>query len=350
MLPNRHRPRRSVAPTRTALLASLAILVLAAALAGVTASAQGEPRRLTAEAFGETLTLEVRDLPAELAREVLRDAFRHLQATETLLEEAEARLNADPRTERAVGLEPPVLELLERAQVYCGWSEGAVGPLGGSLRDHWRAVAGNPTPPPVSPALAASAGCDRMRLDPGSATARLAAGSRVDLAPFAAGFAVDRAVAKLKELGSANGRVRLGRIERAFGPGPYRVDAWGQPLPTGWPTSLPAFEGYDEPLDRLLLGDGSLAVLWRADWPAGEPVHVDLRDGRPPDGVWATVVLTERAVDAQALAVAAMVLGSREGRFRMAGLTPEPSVLWLMGSGRGRPLRSEFNWSDVPTS
>lgn len=346
MHPKRHRPRAPRALTRTP---SLALLALAVAVAAAPASARGEPRRLTAEAFGETLTLEVRDLPAERARQVLHDAFRHLQATETLLAEAEERLNADPRTERAVILEPPVLELLERTQVYCAWSGGAVGALGGSLRDHWRAVAGNPTPPPVSPALAATAGCDRMSLDPGSATARLAAGSRVDLSPFAAGFAVDRTVAKLRELGSANGRVRLGRIERAFGPGPYRVDAWGEPLPAGWPTSLPAFEGYDEPLDRLLLGDGSLAVLWRADWPAGEPVHLDLRSGRPPDGVWATVVVTERAVDAQALAVTAMVLGSREGRFRMAGLSPEPSVLWLMGSGRGRPLRSDLNWSKVPT-
>jgi thiamine biosynthesis lipoprotein ApbE len=343
---NRHRPRALSAPTRTP---SLSLLALAVAVAAAPASGQGEPRRLTAEAFGEPVTLEVRDLPAEQARNVLHDAFRHLQATEALLAEAEERLNADPRTERTVWLEPPVRVLLERTQVFCHWSGGAVGPLGGSLRDHWRAVAGNPTPPPVSAALAATAGCDRMVLDPTSETVRVAAGSRVDLSPFAAGFAVDLAVAKLRELGSANGRVRLGRIERAFGPGPYRVDAWGEPLPAGWPTSLPAFEGWDEPLDRLLLGDGSLAVLWRADWPAGEPVHVDLRNGQPPDGVWATVVVTERAIDAQALAVTAMVLGSREGRFRMAGLTPEPSVLWLMGSGRGRPLRSDLNWSDVPT-
>jgi thiamine biosynthesis lipoprotein ApbE len=335
---------RAAAP----LLSSLSLLALAALAAG-TASAQGEPRRLTAEAFGEPLTLEVRDLPAERAREVLRDAFRHLQATEALLVEAEERLNADPRIERAVGLPPEVLELLERTQFYCAWSEGAVGALGGSLRDHWRAVAGNPTPPPLSPALAATARCDRMTLDPLSATARLAPGSRVDLGPFAAGFAIDRTVAKLRELGSGNGRVRLGRLERAFGPGPYRVDAWGKPLPSGWPTSLPVFEGYDEPMDSLLLSDGSLAVLWRADWPAGGPLHLDLRDGRPPDGVWATVVVTEGAMDAQALAVTAMVLGSREGRFRMAGLAPEPSVLWLMGSGRGRPLRSDLNWSDVPT-
>lgn len=344
----RQLPRGLAAPP-PALLARLALLALAVSLAAPPAGAQGEPRRLTAEAFGEPLTIEVRDLAAERAPEVLRNAFRHLQDTERLLTEAEERLNADPRSERAVGLEPAVVALLERAQDYCTWSEGAVGPLGGSLRDHWRAVAGNPSPPPVPEALAATSACDRLAVDPESATVRVAAGSRVDLSPFAAGYAVDRTVERLRELGSGNGRVRLGRIERAFGSGPYRVDAWGDPLPAGWPTALPTFEGRDEPLDRLRLADGSLAVLWRADWPAGEPRHVDLRNGRPPDGIWATVAVTELAVDAQALAVTAMVLGSREGRFRMAGLTPEPSVLWLMGSGRGRPLRSDLNWSQVPT-
>ena len=306
-----------------------------------------EPRRLRAEALGLPLSVEVRDLTAAAAEEALRDAFRHLQATVRLLEETEERLNADARSERAVTVEAPAFELLRRAREFCRWSDGAVGPLGGGLRDHWQAAAGNPSPPPVSPALAEAAACDRLALDPETSTVRVAAGSRVALAPFATGFAVDRTVEKLRELGVANGRVRLGRIERAFGAGPRRVDDWGEPLPAGWPAALPTFEGHSEPLDRLRLTDHSLAVLWRADWPGDHPLHVDQRNGRPPEGVWATVAVTELAVDAQALAVAAMVLGSREGRFRMAGLEPEPSVLWLMGRGRGRALRSDLNWADL---
>lgn len=327
--------------------------ILLAALAAAPAAplpadaSEAEPRRLSAEAFGAPVEIEVRDLSAERARTVLRDAFHHLRDTERLLAAAEERLNVDARNERVVVLEPPVLALLERAQSFCHWSGGAVGPLGGSLADHWRAVAGNPAPPPVPAELAATAGCDRLALDTAGGTARVAAASRVDLSPFAVGFAIDRTVETLRELGATNARVRVGRIERTVGPGPRAVDSWGEPLPPGWPTTLPTFEGYERPIDRLRLNDGSLAVLWRADWPGDRPLHVDQRTGRPPGGVWATVAVTELAIDAQALTVAAMVLGVREGRFRMAGLNPEPAVLWLMGSGRGRPLRSDLNWSDL---
>lgn len=332
-----------------ALLPTIALLVVAHAVPPHAEAAEPEPRRLTAEAFGSSLEIEVRDLPPQRARTVLRDAFHHLRDTERLLAEAEERLNTDAQSERAVALPAPALTLLERAQSFCHWSNGAVGPLGGGLIDHWRAVGANPAPPPVPASLAATTGCDRLALDPESATARVAAGSRVDLGPFAVGFAIDSTVEKLRELGAGNGRVRVGRIERAFGPGPHAADAWGDPLPPGWPASLPDFEGYETPFDRLRLTDGSLAVLWRADWPSDRPLHVDLRTGRPPGTVWATVAVTELALDAQALAVAAMVLGAREGRFRMAGLAPEPAILWLMGSGRGRPLRSDLNWSRVET-
>lgn len=332
-----------------ALGSSIALLVVALAAPLPAGASEAEPRRLTAEAFGAPVEIEVRDLSAERARTVLRDAFHHLRDTERLLSEAAERLNADAQTERAVALAPPVLTLLERAQSFCHWSNGAVGPLGGGLLDHWRAVGANPAPPPVPASLAATTACDRLALDPVSATARVAAGSRVDLRPFAVGFAIDRTVETLRERGSGNGRVRVGRIERAFGPGPHPADAWGDPLPPGWPASLPDFESYEEPVDRLRLTDGALAVLWRADWPAGRPLHVDLRTGRPPGTVWATVAVTELALDAQALSVAAMVLGAREGRFRMAGLSPEPAILWLMGSGRGRPLRSDLNWSRIDT-
>lgn len=298
-----------------------------------------EPVRLSSRALGEEVRIEVRDLPADRGEAALRAALARLREVGELLGTSTERLNSDAGHERTVTLEAAAAELLARALEFCTWSRGAHGPLGGSLAAHWRAAAGNPAPPPVPAALAESAACDRLELAPDNTTARIAAGTRVDLSGFATGFAIDRAVEALREAGAGNGRLQVGRTMRAFGPGPPEADG------RGWPVVLPVFEGYERPLEEIFLDDASLAIVWRADWPAGRPLHLDQRTGAPPGAVWATVAVSELAVDAQAVAVAALVLGAREGRFRTANLEPEPSVLWLLGRGGGRPLLLELNWS-----
>lgn len=300
-----------------------------------------EPLRLSGRVFGEAAVLEVRDLRDRDAEAALRSGFQELRELQDLLEEARGALNADATTERAVTVSPPVVELLSRALQFCIWSEGAVGPLGGSLADHWQAVAGNPSPPPVPAELVASTACDRLSVDRQAGAVRIAAGSRVSFEPFAVGFAVDRTVEALRAAGADNGVVRVGRVQRAFGPGPPAAGG------RGWPGVLPAFEGYDQPFDVVPLDERALAVEWRADWPTDLPRHVNQRTGASPAEAWATAAVTELAIDAQALAVAAMVLSPREGRYRMASLEPEPAVLWLLGRGQGRPLRRDLNWSDL---
>lgn len=335
------RTLRSLLTVVTVGAALAAVAALAADPPGGGPAPADEPLRLSARAFDQDVALEVRDLPEAEANTVLRTAFERLQKLEALLEEARRKLNAEATTGRTVAVEPPVMDLLSRALQYCSWSEGALGPLGGSLEAHWDAVAGNPSPPPVPATLAATAGCGHMVLDRDNGLVLVAAGSRVSFAGFAAGFAVDRTVDALRELGASNGTVQIGRILRGFGPGPS--PAAGR----GWPAVLPAFEGYGRPFGTVRLDDQALAVVWRADWPADHPLLVDQRTGKPPDDVWAAAAVTELAVDAQALAVAGLVLGPREGRFRMAALKPEPSILWLLGTGRGRPLRRDLNWPDL---
>lgn len=301
-----------------------------------------EAVRLSGRALGEDVAIEVRDLPAAAGEAAVRAGLARLREVADLVATTTERLNSDAGGERAAALEPAATELLARALDFCAWSQGAHGPLGGSLAAHWRAAAGNPSPPPVPAALAESAACERLELAADGATARIAAGSRVDLAGFAAGFAADRAAEALRAAGAGNAIVQVGRVVRAYGPGP--PEAGGR----GWPVSLPVFEGYDRPLDEVVLDDASLALVWRADWPPGRPRHLDQRTGAPPAAVWATVAVSELAVDAQAVAVSALVLGAREGRFRIANLEPEPSVLWLLGRGNGRPLRAELNWAALP--
>lgn len=331
-------------PRLRSLISILPVLLVLPTFGAATvpgAKAAVEPLRLSGRAFGETVALEVRDLAEREADLALRAAFARLREVERELAEATEALNDDASSERAVTVAPPIVELLGRAIQFCTWSQGAVGPLGGALRAHWLAAAGNPSPPAVPAELVATARCDRIALDAETGTVRVAAGSRVDLAPFAAGFAVDRTVDALREGGVGNGFVRIGRIERGFGAGP--APGAGR----GWPAALPTFEGYEQPFDVVRLEDRALAVIWRAEWPPHHPLHVDQRTGALTDQVWAAAAVTELAIDAQALVVAGVVLGPREGHFRMAALEPEPSVLWLLGRGQGRPLRRDLNWSDL---
>ena len=381
-------PRRSTPSARRADLRprlrppfSLAVLCLCVALvatilggatsagtAADAADASATPVRIESQAFGRKVVVEVAasdgagktgESGQAGAREAAREAAERMAQLERRLDEAVDRLDGDASpeagaspagsatgagpNEREVVVDREIADLLARTLKFCEWSGGADGPLGGLLREHWRAVGGNPTPPPVPPAATESAACNNLAIDPEETgdrvRVRIAAGSRLDLSGFAPGFAVDQAIEALRDRGFGNARVRLGRIVRAIGDGP------GGGERPGWPTLLPTFEGYDRPLEELTLHDQALAVVWRADWPAGQPRYVDQRSGEPPSATWATVVVTELAVDAQALGVSALVLGGREGRFRIAGLKPVPSVLWLQGAGQGRPLIMELNWT-----
>ncbi|HSM52230.1 MAG TPA: FAD:protein FMN transferase, partial [Thermoanaerobaculia bacterium] len=192
--------------------------------------AEAEAVRLSGRALGEEVAIEVRDLSAAAGEAAVRAGLARLEEVADLVAATTERLNADAGSERTVALEPPAAELLARTLDFCAWSQGAHGPLGGSLAAHWRAAAGNPSPPPVPAALAESAGCERLELAADGATARIAAGSRVDLSGFAAGFAVDRAIEALRGAGAANGIVQAGRVVRAFGPGPPWAGGRGWPV------------------------------------------------------------------------------------------------------------------------
>lgn len=340
-------------------LATCLLVPPAAALAASPPANASKPDalELEAKAFGRPVEIEVAGLSPQATRSALHKAFDRLHEVEDRIETDTGKIDRGTELEREVTVSAETADLLERAEHFCTWSQGAHGPLGGDLAAHWRAVGSNPSAPPPGRALVASAACNHLTVDSKASRVWIAAHSRVDLDGFASGFAVDQAVAALRAAGVTNARVRVGRIIRAFGPGPMDSDASAEASGTegsddssdstgkGWTVSLPVFEGFRRPLDHVVLRDQSLAIIWRADWTDGTPRYVDQRTGQPPSGVWATIAVTQLAVDAEALAASAMVLGSREGRFKIAALEPHPSVLWLLGSGKGKPLLTDYNWA-----
>lgn len=309
--------------------------------------------RVTSPVFGEVMEIEVAGLAgAEAAGPAEAAAREALGAAEALARDADPeRSGALAALNAAAGagarpLSAALAALLSRALDICLWSEGAHGPLGRDLNHLWGIrfpVAALPASPELAAAVRA-AGCNNLQLDARLGTVTLAAGAGLDLRGFAAGAVVDRAVEVLQQRGVATGLVRLGEVWRGFGEGPAGK---------GWPVLLPALPGQAEPPGPLWLRDRSLARVSLRDRPlriAGEELaaYLNQRTGRPAAGTLAAAVSTERALDAEALAVALLITGPREGQMRLGSLQPRPAVQWALGSGEGDPLLIEYHWSELP--
>lgn len=328
-----------------------AIVALGLLVATALPAQHPEPIRMATPAFGTTAEVEARDLPAAAAGPAVEAALTEIFALSQLTDPQGGQPGGIGLLNRHAGqgrqiVDPRVAELLLRGLQFCIWSGGAYGPLGGHLRQIWSERPDPGRPPAVGDLRLAvgHAECSRLKLRsaepaagqnrPGT-TAELAAGSRVDLAGIARGYAIDRAVEILEAHGARNVWVEIGDVWRARGGGPDG---------RGWLAELPTPQGHDEPLDLLWLRDQALAIV---GFDTGNVPVIDQRTGVPPQGVVSVVAVTELAVDAEPLVRALFVLGHREGHMRLGTLQPRPSVYWLLGQGVGAPLEATYRWSEL---
>ncbi len=335
---------------------SVTIAFLGSGIASAQASpplpAAETPLRIASSAFGERVEIEIRDLPRPRAEKAVRAAVEAILQVERLVRPAGrddfplGRLNGTAGG-NAITVDPLLLRLLARAKDFCIWSRGAHGPVGGSLYTLWglhQPAAGRPTERALAEARS-KADCEDLGLDAASHRAQLAAGSRLELAGFASGFAVDRAVEVLREQGVRNAWVQLGNHRYGLGTGPRGY---------GWKARLPTLDDPSLPDREVFLKDQALSIRRYDEDPfiiAGDhyPSLIDQRSGLPPQGIEVVAVLTDLGIDAQALAGALMILGNREGQMRLGGLRPKPSVIWLLGDGTGTPVVATYQWSRLQT-
>lgn len=302
------------------------------------------------QAFSRPATIRLLTTSKSTAEVATASAKAAIASAEALFDARGAGEGGIGRLNGAAGGGPQlvdlqVLEILERALSFCTWSDGIGGPLGGRLYGLWglrEPVSALPVPEDLDPARE-SAACNRLVVDRKTGTAELGLGSRIDLWGFATGFAVDRAVAALKEAGVGSGFVSIGTVARGFGPGPGG---------RGWSIVPAGFPGLEQPLDEVWLEDRALAAASVDDGALGAggeryAPYLDQRKGRPVEGVVAVLASSELAVDAQALSSVLFATGSRAGQLRLGNLNPRPAVLWLLGSGEGHPLVVEYHWGEL---
>lgn len=241
-----------------------------------------------------------------------------------------SRLNREAAS-GAVAVDPVVWGLLRHALELAAATDGAFDPTAGPLVRAWgfHGASGARPDPQVVAAAKGCVGWRLVELDSARFTVRFKkSGVMLDLGAVGKGFALDRAVAILREAGVRSGLVHGGTSTVcALGSGPNG---------DGWPVALPLAPGEAGHGEVVRLRDETLSVsaVWgRAFVADGRMLgHViDPRLGEPVMAASMAAVRLPSATESDALSTALLVLGEA-GRNRLATLRPGIG-LWLRTAG-----------------
>ncbi len=255
----------------------------------------------------------------DIAQKGIDDAFARLRQIEELasvhLEDSEiSKVNSFAFLE-PVKVSDPVFEILQAAVDYGKLTNGAFDITVGPLIEIWQAAAeanSIPAPEQLEKALA-KVGFDKIHLDPNNKTVRFGVeGMKLDLGGIAKGYAIDRAVAALKQAGSVGGMVDIGGDIRCFGTPAKGKKSWLIGLQD------PDLSQKDQNLLVLKLSDAAVATSgdYRRFVLIGDERHshiIDTQTGQSAAKLSSVSVITEKAIDADVLATAVSVLGPEEG-------------------------------------
>lgn len=271
---------------------------------------QGEPpvQRKTFTAYGSPVTITVQGMAAEAAQRTLDEAAADLlyieEGNNPAIPGPMARTNQLLAATGEFSAVPSLLPQIRQAQALSARSGGLFNPALGGLLELWGFYKEAKGPPPAADAVAALAAQRPAMSDiaiEGIAMRSGNAAVRLDLGDFGRGYALDTALARLREGGVATGSLTT--------PGAAaRIGAAGELMLT--------FTGTDgrTPLARVALLPDEVAytvsVLRNSYIYEGQLYHplLDPASGMPVRGVFAVTVfhssLAEAAAAAQALFVA----------------------------------------------
>jgi len=284
--------------------------------------------------MGTIVSVTVLTPDAEEGRAAIDAAFDEIARIEALTtrysEDSEiARLNARVEGFVAEPVSREVAEIVWRSLAVARASAGAFDITVTPLVDLWRLNDEDFSIPGESAIDAALRSVDwsAVQVDTATLTMTVLPGTTLDLDGVAKGYAVDRAVALLEEMGIETGV----------------VDAGGDVGFVGTPTAADAWRvGIKHPRQDGLLGVVELSgggIATSGDYQRyalvdGVRYHhiLDPATGYPARGVMSVTVASERAVDADALATAVFVLGPDEG-LALIERTPGAAAVVVTGDG-----------------
>lgn len=258
-----------------------------------------------------------------IAEECIEEAFAQLRIVEKTMSfhDADSELS---RVNRLAYSEPVkvsenLFDLLERSVYFSEISGGAFDVTVGPLVDLWR-ISGDanvpPTPEQIDSALE-KIGYQKLLLDSDNMTVQFAQeGMKIDLGGIAKGYAVDKAVKALKFAGAFGGMVDLGGNIRCFGIPTAQRNKWLIGLQDPNVNNLQF--GTEKIILTLEIFDKAVATS--GDYRRFKVIEgqkhshiIDTFIGQSSDKLASVTIITEDAIDADALSTAVSVLGEKKG-------------------------------------
>ena len=313
-----------------------AALVLAA-LVGLVVQCRAASERLFAQsrqAMGTTFTIYLYAANEERASACFEAAFDEIERLEEALSNYRdsselSRINRLAARE-AVTTDPEVFQLLRRSLDFSRRSDGAFDITVGPLMRAWGFFRGQGRYPAFDELARAraSVGWQHVVLDRTARTVRFRVpGLEFDLGGIGKGYAVDRVVALLRELGVRSALVDAGSSTI------YAIGA--PPGKPGWKVRVPQPGDRSQGVSAVVLRDTSLSTSgsYEKFFRLNGRIYCHImnpRTGEPVQGMLQTTVIAPEATDSDALSTAVFVMGPMAGR-RLLERVPSASAFWVLG-------------------
>jgi len=311
----------------------LAIVIIVGLSLIVTLYIFGTKRRVEADSgyrliMGTFAHLKAIAKDPQTARKCVETAFAEIQKVDDLMSDYKSdseisRVNRDAFG-RAVKVSESTFEVLQKSTEFSRLSGGAFDITIGPLVELWRSAAEVNSVPDEAELerVRSKVGYEKLYLDANEMTVRFAVdGMRLDLGGIAKGYAIDRAVEVMKNVGAIGGLVDVGGDIRCFGMPPEGKNTWriGLQDPTESQESDQFLTGVAGLVLMVLkLKDAAVATSggYRRFVLIGGKKYshiMDRRTGESAENMSSVTIISQDAVDADALATAVSVLGAEKG-------------------------------------
>jgi thiamine biosynthesis lipoprotein len=282
----------------------------------------------------------------ETAQNCVESGFAELQKVDDLMSDYKrdseiSEVNRDS-SERAVKVSKSTFEVLQKSVEFSRLSDGGFDITIAPLAELWRSAAeSNSVPAEKDLADARSkVGYEKLILDANEMTVRFAVdGMKLDLGGIAKGYAIDKAVEAMQAGGAVGGMVDVGGDIRCFGKPAGGKKTWriGLENPAnikGSDETLSA--GMDTILHVLKLNNGAIATSGgyrRFVLIEGKKYsHIMNRDtSSSAQGMSSVTIISQSAIDADALATAVSVMGKEKG-LAIIEKTPQTEAILITPS------------------
>jgi len=263
---------------------------------------------------------------SDTAKECIKAGFVEIEKVDMLMSDYKddsdiSRINKNAFNE-PVKVTQPTFEVLQKSIEFSKLTDGTFDITVGPLVDLWRrATEANSVPSEDVLSVARSkVGYDNLILDSIYKTVKFKIeGMRIDLGGIAKGYAIDKAIEEMQSAGAIAGMVDIGGDIRCFGQPSGGKKFWqiGLQDPNltsddSWPVAQ------DKPLLILQLTDAAVATSGgyrRFTLIEGQRFsHIfNSHTGESAQGLASVTIISQNALDADALATAVSVLGVEKG-------------------------------------